>query len=287
MSVLVTGVGLAVAGLSDHDELLGERRGGGFDPRTALLGRDLRHKDRATRLALRAAEPALRDAGLLAEAEFAGDADRTAVVVSSNLGNLDSVCLFTDLIARETVEALTPLGLPQTSSNVITGAIAIRWRLRGPNVTLCNGETSGLDAVHWAATLIAAGRADTAVVVGVEPAGEVVDKLVGADVVDGAVALVLESAERAAGRGAVPHARIGDYRYGVDQAAVRAGAAGSAADMSIMDGTELQARLGRCSGALGVFQCAAALSLLRDGAAPVLASITGADETAALLLLPA
>lgn len=303
--VVVTGVGLAVPGLTGPDELLGARREGGFDPTTALVGRDLRHKDRATRLALRAVDPLLADAGMLdGDGAFAGDRDAVAVVVSSNLGNLDSVCQFTTVIATETVEALSPLGLPQTSSNVITGAVAIRHGLRGPNVTLCNGETSGLDAVHWAATLIAAGRCDVAVVIGVEPADEVVVKLLGGPVVDGAAALVLESAEHAEARGARVRARVAGYAYGVDRDAVLAEARGTAetpdlwltaTDPEATDPgsaetedsptrVDLRARFGHCSGALGVLQCAAAVAHLDGGGRAALATAEGADETAALLL---
>jgi 3-oxoacyl-[acyl-carrier-protein] synthase II len=199
---VVTGVGLAVPGLTLPDELLGTVREGGFDPATGLLGRDLRHKDRASRLALRAAAPALRDAGLLGDDGFTGHGDSTAVVVSSNFGILDSVCSFADIIAKDTVLGLSPLGLPQTSSNVIAGSVAMAHKLRGPSVTLCNGPTSGLDALYWARALIVAGRAETALVVGVEPNGEAVAKLLGAPTLDGAVALVIESATRAAERGA-------------------------------------------------------------------------------------
>jgi 3-oxoacyl-[acyl-carrier-protein] synthase II len=297
IEVAITGTGLAVPGLTAADELLGVRREGGFDPTTALVGRDLRHKDRATRLALRAVEPALRDAGLLdSDDAFTVPPDAIAVVVSSNLGNLDSVCRMTDLIAEETVEALNPLVLPQTSSNVIAGAVAIRYGLRGPNLTLCNGETGGLDAVHWAHTLIAAGRARVAVVVGVEPADGVVAKFVGAGVVDGAVALVLEDASVA--RGARARAIVKGYGYGVDRAKVIAQALGgdepglwltnddaAVAQLSDVDRFDLEARLGKCSGALGVLQCAAAVAHLdHDPDRPVLATITGTDETAALLL---
>ena len=110
----------------------------------------MRHKDRASRLALRSVEFALVDAGLGDSERFTGPADSTAIVVSSNFGSLDSVCEFADIIADRGVLGLSPLGLPKTSSNVIAGAIAIQYRMRGPNLTLCNGLTSGLDAVYWA-----------------------------------------------------------------------------------------------------------------------------------------
>ncbi|ARZ71532.1 hypothetical protein SMD11_5956 [Streptomyces albireticuli] len=312
--VVVTGVGLAVPGLTLPDELLGAAREGGFDPRTGLTGREMRHKDRGSRLALRATEPALRDAGLYGEDGFRGDGDATAVLVSSNFGILDSVCAFTDIIARDTVTGLSPLGLPQTSSNVTAGAVAMRHGLRGPNITLCNGPTSGLDAVYWARGAIAAGRAETAVVIGVEPAGDAVTKLLGAPVLDGAVALVLESRTGAEARGARPRATIGGYARAADRAtavaAVTSGCAAGSPGLWLTEGEadgagappsaegpasgakpfDLQARLGLCAGALGVLQCAAAVAHFdggRDGAVLATAGRTGDDAVAALLLTDA
>ncbi|MCF3101324.1 hypothetical protein IPZ58_06995 [Streptomyces roseoverticillatus] len=302
--VVVSGVGLAVPGLTFPDELLGAVREGGFDPHTGLTGREMRHKDRASRLALRAAEPALRDAGLHDGKAFTGDGDTTAVVVSSNFGILDSVCAFADVIARDTVKGLSPLGLPQTSSNVIAGSVAMRHGLRGPSVTLCNGPTSGLDAVYWAHGLIASGRAETAVVIGVEPSGDAVTKLLGEPVCDGAAALVLEARDR----GARPRAVIGTgaYARGADLSAAVASALGGRSPGAVglwLPGEDargapgggpafdLTARLGRCSGALGVLQCAAAVAYFdrhADANAAVLASAGGpADDAAAALLLTA
>ncbi|WP_042176904.1 beta-ketoacyl synthase N-terminal-like domain-containing protein [Streptomyces sp. NBRC 110035] len=306
--VVITGVGLATAGLTSADDLLGTVPAeGGFDPATGLKGRDMRNKDRASRLALRAAEPALRDAGLLDEkAQFAGAGDTTAVVVSSNLGSLDTVCEFTDTIARSSVMGLSPLGLPQTSSNVIAGWVAIRYALRGPNLTVCNGATSGLDALYWARNLIAAGRAEAAVVVGVEPSGEAVTKLFGEQSTDVAVAVILESGAAAAARGArvracvAGYARAADLRQAAD-AACRSVAQpvglwlGGDRDAQPFDGRagaqvprlDLEDRLGPLSGALGVLQCAAGVAHLdRSGSGTVLATAggTGHDAAAALLL---
>ncbi|MDX3275221.1 beta-ketoacyl synthase N-terminal-like domain-containing protein [Streptomyces scabiei] len=309
--VVVTGIGLALPGVATYGDLLGPLPGeGGFDPATGLIGRELRHKDRASRLALRAAEFALHDAGLTdAASMFKGAAEATAVVVSTNLGNADSVCEATDTIAREGVRGLSPLGLPQTSSNVIAGWVAIRYRLRGPNLTVCNGATSGLDAVGWARNLIVAGRADAAVVVGVEPANDVVTKVLGEQSTDAAVAVVLEPADAAVSRGARPRATITGYARARNLAAAlastgvteegpvglwladEAGAAGDGAGhlLAAPRRIDLESQLGPLSGALGVLQCAAAAAHLESGATGnVLATAGGPrhDATAALLLTP-
>ncbi|MEV5704861.1 beta-ketoacyl synthase N-terminal-like domain-containing protein [Actinoallomurus sp. NPDC052274] len=306
--VVVTGIGLALPGVATYGDLLGPLPGeGGFDPATGLSGREMRHKDRASRLALRAAAAALHDAGLTdANATFTGVADSTAVVVSTNLGNADSVCEATDTIAREGVRGLSPLGLPQTSSNVIAGWVAIRYGLRGPNLTVCNGVTSGLDALAWARNLIVAGRAEAAVVVGVEPANDVSTKLLGEQSTDAAVALVLEPANAAASRGTRPRATIAGYARARDHATAltSAGAteekpvglwlvdeavAGAGQLLAATRRIDLESQLGPLSGALGVLQCAAAAAHLEsDATGNVLATAGGPrhDAVAALLLTP-
>lgn len=307
--VVVTGIGLALPGVATYGDLLGPLPGkGGFDPATGLIGRELRHKDRASRLALRAAEFALHDAGLTdADSAFTGAAEATAVVVSTNLGNADSVCEATDTIATAGVIGLSPLGLPQTSSNVIAYWVAIRYRLRGPNLTVCNGVTSGLDALAWARNLIMAGRAEAAVVVGVEPANDVVTKILGQQSTDAAVAVVLEPADAAASRGARTRATITGYARARNLAAALARAsvtedasvglwladqadAAGAGEGHLLAATrriDLESQLGPLSGALGVLQCAAAAAHLESGAAGIVLATAGGpghDATAALLL---
>jgi 3-oxoacyl-[acyl-carrier-protein] synthase II len=304
-SVVVTGAGLAVPGIAGPADLLHRDRGGTpFDPETGLKGRELRHKDRATRLALRAVEPALRDAGLYGPNGPDLDGARAATVVSSNTGNYDSVCAYVDTAAQHTSRAISATGLPQTSTSAIAGWIAAGYGLRGPAVTLCNGATSGLDALHWGRNLIAAGRADTVVVTGVEPANEVVAELLGADPVDGAATIALESAAHAAGRGARVRARWRGYDRGHDHAEVlRAAADPRAEPIGLwLSGapradrphlperarlTCLADRLGECGGALGVLQCAATVAYYDDGGdGLVLATARGTDASAAVAFLP-
>ncbi|MFJ2738080.1 beta-ketoacyl synthase N-terminal-like domain-containing protein [Streptomyces sp. NPDC087440] len=307
-SAVITGVGTAVPGLTEAADLLAPGDpDGGFDPGTGLKGREMRHKDRASRLALRAVAPALRQAGLLSDdgETYTGPGDTTAVVISSNLGNLDSVCDFVDTITAHTVTGLSPLGLPHTSSNVTAGWIAIRYGMRGPNLTVCNGATSGADALHWAHNLLAARRADTVVVIGVEPDTEPAAKLLddgsGRTPLDGAAALVLESSERVAARGAHPLATLTRSVRAADSATARAGALGddtavaglwlgSAEDAATASALDLSARLGHCSGALGVLQAAVGVAHLAGGGpGPVLATSGGGaeDDGAAALVLTA
>jgi 3-oxoacyl-[acyl-carrier-protein] synthase II len=243
----ITGVGWAVAGPD-------------FDPVTELALRGMRHKDRASRFALRAAQFALADAGLLGTPEL----DGAAVVLSSNYGNLDTVCDFVAAIGAGSSADLSPMRVPHMSSHVTAAWVALQHGMRGPNLTLCNGASSGLDAVAWARNLMAAGRATAVLVIGVEPDTPPVARLhqetAGASWIDGAVGLVIERTPDAVGRGARIRAEVAGYGKGDDeQSAVEA--AGAAAIPRRLDG-EPAARLGRCSGALGVVQCAMAVEQL-------------------------
>ncbi|MFD5418025.1 beta-ketoacyl synthase N-terminal-like domain-containing protein [Streptomyces sp. NPDC127069] len=315
--VLVTGIGTALPGTTGPADLLDARPAPGHDPVDpgALIGRrGLRYKDRASQLALCAAEAGLRDAGLLADGALSVPGTSTGVVVSSNLGNLDTVCEVADGIKEHGVAGISPMGLPNASSNVPASSLAIRHGLRGPNLMVCNGATSGLDAVHWAAVMIRAGRADRVLVAGVETANRYVEGLLGrpsAELLDGAVALVLERASAAAERGAAGLAVLGDYAREAGVAACLDRLLGTPGDgrrapalWFVPEGHlgneagdvprhDLTHRFGSASGALGVLQCAAAAGRLRaeggdhrSGAVLVTSGGDRDDASAGFLLTP-
>lgn len=228
--VVVTGLGVAIAGLDDPADLLAAPgdvpRPGGDDPVRRLDRRGLRYKDRATRLAMCAGRDALVDSGLLtggAEPVLTVPGETVGVLVSSNYGNVDTICDAVATIAERTYLGTSPMALPTTSSNVIASWIAITHGLRGANLTLCNGPTSGLDAVYWAGLLIRSRRIRSAVVIGVEPANDQVRHVAGGgdpdqapDVFDGAVAMVVEEARGARERGRTPLAALGPYARRAD-----------------------------------------------------------------------
>ncbi|MCM2387927.1 beta-ketoacyl synthase N-terminal-like domain-containing protein [Streptomyces albipurpureus] len=289
--ILITGIGTALPGVEGPMDLVDTAtpRAGTAPPvdPAALIGkRGLRYKDRASQLALCAALAALTDAGLWAKDQLTVAGPSVAVVVSSNLGNLDTVCEVAADITTEGVNGISPMGLPNASSNVIASSVAIRFGLQGPNLMVCNGATSGLDAVHWGAAMLRAGRAERALVIGVETHNGPVEWLVGrpaAELLDGAVALLLETAPAAAERGSAPIAVLGSYaREASVEACVRrlvpthSGQPGSwfvpeghreasPAPLAGVARTDLTERFGRASGALGVLQCATAARQLAAG----------------------
>ncbi|MFF8712230.1 beta-ketoacyl synthase N-terminal-like domain-containing protein [Streptomyces sp. NPDC015184] len=303
MSTLVTGIGIAVAGVGTPDDLLRPRQASSapVEPRERLGRKGLRYKDRATQLGYCAARDALREARLLDDEDRAPQGDRIAVVASSNYGNLDTICRTVETIAADTASAASPMDLPNASSNVLASSVAIRFGLTGPNLMLCNGETSGTDAVRWALALLGSGRADQVLVLGAEPDTEPARRLSGLDTAfDGAAALVLETQRTAGSRGARALAGIDRHARGADLSSCLAALGGegartpaawqapdtaddaSADGAGLLEGVRdlgLAQQWRGASGALGVLQCAASAGWFAAGGAGPVYAVTGGGRT--------
>ncbi|MFF4794816.1 beta-ketoacyl synthase N-terminal-like domain-containing protein [Streptomyces sp. NPDC001276] len=240
------------------------------DQAHTVLGRKgLLFKEDSTRLALCAVHRAFGlPPGKLTEPLPA--AEHTAVVVSSNLGNAQTVRDIAVGMRAGSAHDVSPLNGPNASSNVIASTLAIRYGFTGPNLMVCSGATAGLDAVRLGALLLRSERARRVVVVGVEPGDDTARALAAlhpdttaAPLRPAAACVVLETG------GDGP--RLGDVRRHPrpDEAAedptastaLRLTAPGTAAQ----GGIDLTAYLGEVYGALGVVQLAAAAAWLSAG----------------------
>src|SRR4030095_8814498 len=134
-----------------------------------LLGRKgLLNKDAATRLALCAVHRALKRPPRAPRPQGPPD-PRVAVVASSNLGNMSTVLRVARTLRIGGLKEISALDTPNASSNIVASTVGIWFRCGGPNLMVCSGATSGLDAVFLGCTLLRSGRADRVVVVGAEP----------------------------------------------------------------------------------------------------------------------
>ena len=227
--VAITGIGLEIPGVGAIEELVHSENvkccPDLFAPEKTLGKKGLRYKDRATKLALCAVWNALVDSGLPTDAGMMICGEEFGVVVSSNLGNLETVCKSIDVIRTEGTSGLSSMDLPNASSNVIAASIAIRFQMQALNLMLCNGTTSGVDAVYLGANSIRTRRADKVVVVGVETPSACGRKLVCESslkpdsteqelrLFDGAAAIILESDQSVRGRGAKVHGMVNEFLY--------------------------------------------------------------------------
>jgi 3-oxoacyl-[acyl-carrier-protein] synthase II len=157
-----------------------------------LLGRrGLRHKEPATILALCAVHRALgRPPGRTPPESVCPD---IAVVASSNLGNVGTVADVARTVDTEGLRGVSPLSAPNASSNVVASSVAQWFGFGGPNLMVCSGATSGLDAFALACLLLRAGRARRVVLVGAESADDVATGLSAGPLRDGAACVLLDA----------------------------------------------------------------------------------------------
>ena len=204
---------------------------GGFGAEELLDDKVLAGTDRHTQMLMVAAENAREQAGL-------GELDplRTALVTGTSMGGLNSV-----IDAQSAYEDGGAPAVPNKVQikmwpNMGAAQLAYRWKLHGPQLTLCTACASSADAVGTAARLIESGIADVAVAGGsdahlkpvvllsagglgagsaeVDPARGLLpfDKgRSGMVVGEGAGALVLESRRHAQARGARILAAVRGY----------------------------------------------------------------------------
>lgn len=162
---LLTGWGEGVAALpEDARRAAGERRVVSVAT-PPLAGERFRRATRECRLGVAAVEAALRESGL-DRAAVAGA--RTALVYvtaaaygASNRGFIEG--------------AGTALYFPYTAPSAVPAEVAIEYGLTGGYVILVGGAAAGVDALWQAGTLLAAGRADRALVLAVETFDECAD----------------------------------------------------------------------------------------------------------------
>ncbi|MGC0419624.1 beta-ketoacyl synthase N-terminal-like domain-containing protein [Embleya sp. AB8] len=163
-----------------------------------------RRMDGFTRRAVVAAVEALREAGIDPRAQD-GPAEEAALMFATASGPMRSVEEF----GRSLSELLVPArraSFARTTMTSAPGTLGICLGLRGPTITFLSGATAGLQALDHACGLVARGEVPYAVVVGCD---EITDTFRDAQLrwwgpgrwVDGASAVVVESARRARARG--------------------------------------------------------------------------------------
>jgi 3-oxoacyl-[acyl-carrier-protein] synthase II len=201
-----------------------------FDPKAYLGDRNLRPIDRTSRLLLVAAGQALAASGWSAERRSQED---VGLVLGTNFCSLRTIAEFDRRGVQLGPSYASPFDFANSVINAAAGQTAIWYGLRGVNSTVSAGEASGLAAIAQASDLIAGGRAEALLAGGVEelcfesvlgferagrlavqaerrtesdglPAGAVpfAAGRSGFTLAEGAALVCLESAERAAARGA-------------------------------------------------------------------------------------
>ena len=120
---------------------------------------------RSITMGFAAAKFALEDAGIaIAEA----NRSEMGVVYGTTLAGLGPLTRFDQQALRDGPRLADPLMFPSTGASAPGCQVSIMLGIEGFNTTVSNGQTSGLDAIHYACQFIRMGRADTVLAGGVE-----------------------------------------------------------------------------------------------------------------------
>ncbi len=129
--------------------------------------RDLRRADRFSQFAMVAAEKAVAQAAI----DFSsGDPYRYGVLVGSGIGGLDEIELQHSVLFDRGPDRISPFMIPKLIINAASGNLSVRWKLRGPNTSVCTACASGTNAIGDAYRMIQYGMADVMVTGGTEAA---------------------------------------------------------------------------------------------------------------------
>ncbi len=129
----------------------------GFDPRADLGNANFRPLDRTGQLATVAAHRALEAAGWSAEARAGAE---VGLVLGTMFGSVRTISEFDRRALVAGPAYVKPLDFANSVINAAAGQTAIWHDLRGVNTTLAGGPGAGLQAIAYAADLIAGGRAE-------------------------------------------------------------------------------------------------------------------------------
>jgi 3-oxoacyl-[acyl-carrier-protein] synthase II len=128
---------------------------GDFDPLRYFDRKDVRHADRFVQFAVAAAQDAVENAGLTTM-----DSERTGVAFGTGIGGLTTLTGQYDILRERGPSRVSPFLIPKMIANMAGGQIAMRFNLRGPNVTLVTACASSGNALGDAFRTIQHGEAD-------------------------------------------------------------------------------------------------------------------------------
>jgi 3-oxoacyl-[acyl-carrier-protein] synthase II len=202
-----------------------------FDPKELLSSKEVRRSDRFTQLALAACDEALEQAGW-DRGELPYDPERVGCIVGTGIGGIDTIENSIRALEKDGPEKVSPLTIPLMMSNAGAAAVAMRHGLRGEAYSVVSACAAGSQAVGAALRTIRVGEADAVVTGGSEAALTPLAHAAFANMDatsqsgvsrpfdarrdgfvmgEGAGALVLEDADKAAARGATELAEVLGY----------------------------------------------------------------------------
>jgi 3-oxoacyl-[acyl-carrier-protein] synthase II len=299
--VAITGAGLVSAAADSPSALVEAMAGRGgvrvqdLDPARDLAPRNTRALDRLSQLVVAATARALDAAGC--DADYR-EAHGVGLALGTVFAGVRTICAFDRRALELGPQYVSPLDFANTVLNAAAGQAAIWHRLRGANATIAAGGASGLQAIAYAADLIASTAIDAMVAGGAderspEAVAAIEDAGLGTPGVpfaEAAAMVVLEAEDTARARGAAIRAMILGQASGMshtgDAALDEAGLRDVDARMTAGD---LLPVAGDTLGAAGALLAIAAVETFRTQPRlrTALVELTGADGQCCAIVLGA
>ncbi|AEF93958.1 3-oxoacyl-(acyl-carrier-protein) synthase 2 [Desulfotomaculum nigrificans CO-1-SRB] len=136
-----------------------------FDFSQFIDKKEARRMDRFAQFAVVAAGMAIEDAGLDLDAI---DRDRTGVIVGSGIGGMETFEDQCKVLVNRGPNRISPFFVPMMIANMAAGQVAIKFGLRGPNITTLTACASSGNAIGDAFKLLQRGNADIVITGGTE-----------------------------------------------------------------------------------------------------------------------
>jgi 3-oxoacyl-[acyl-carrier-protein] synthase II len=213
----------------------------GFEPERWLERKEVRRTDRFAQFAIAVSEEAMRAAGLLDRLDSL-DRDHCGVLIGSGIGGIATFEDQTRTMIERGPGRVSPFFVPMFIPDIAAGHVSMRYGLRGPNYATVSACASSAHAIGNAYRLVQSGEAEVMVAGGTEAAitpltiaGFANMKALssrndspatasrpfdatrdGFVLGEGAGTVILESLERAEGRGATILAEIVGYGSSAD-----------------------------------------------------------------------
>ena len=138
-----------------------------FDPANYVDARQVGRTDRFTQMAVAAATLAIEEAG---EFDFEKTGDRVGVIIGSGIGGIGTIEREHSALLKGGPRRVSPFMVPRLMPNAAAAAVAMKFKLFGPNYAPTSACATGAHAIGEAYRNLQAGAADMMIAGGTEAA---------------------------------------------------------------------------------------------------------------------
>ena len=138
-----------------------------FDKNENIDSKDSRRLDPFIQFGLAATAEAIKDSGIDLNDH---DLDRIGVSIGSGIGGLETIEKNSLILKDKGPKRISPFFVPGSIINMASGTVAIKYGLRGPNLSMVSACSSAGHSIGYSARSIAYGEVDIMVTGGAEAA---------------------------------------------------------------------------------------------------------------------